>query len=253
MNRQLFAAVASAVRAWAWLYTLPLDPVERDGRRHEIASDLWESEADSGATFSAATHVLVRALLGVPDDLLWTGERVSAGDHVLRPPAIVRVAIGVIGLATVAVSASGPTLDPAQALKVNVASAGWVDHGTNGKHPGSGLAPAIAFTLTNVGDLGTSALEVNAVFHRADEAGGALGLGTAFAPVVGWRGLKARTTSARVLLHGQPRYVIDAVTARAVAVPLDHLDELHVRLFVHHKGRWTLLGDFRVPAQRMPR
>lgn len=253
MNRHIFPGAVGLVRAWVWLYTLPLDPLERDRRRREIASDLWEFEADRrsvGASFTAAVHIVARGLLGVPDDLLWTCERLAADRHVLRPSALVRAAIAVIGMATVVVAASGPALDLARALKVHVESAGWVNDADN---PRSAFAPAIAFTLANIGDQGTAALDVNAVFHRADEGGGALGLGTAFAPVVGWRGLDARTTSRRVLLHGQPSYVIDARTSRAVAVPLDDLDEVHVQLFVHHEGRWTALGDFRVPAQRMSR
>lgn len=247
MNRGSFAAAAAIARAWTWLYTLPLAPLERHGRRLEIASDLWESEADAGSSATAAAHVVVRMLLGVPDDLLWTVDRVCTGRLAVRPLTVVRAAIAVGAMATVAVSASGPTLDPAQALKVTVEGAGWV---SDADYPHAGFAPAIAFALTNVGDRRTAALEVNAVFHRVD-AGGALGLGTAFAPVVGWRGLEARTTSRRVLLYGQPVYVINASTARPMAVPLDHLDAVQARLFVHHEGRWTLLGDFTIPARRL--
>ena len=249
MTPRIFAAAAGLTRAWTWLYTLPLEPVDRDGRRREIASDLWECAAETGPTLTAAVQTLVRALLGVPDDLLWIAERLSARRHVLRPLAILRVAIGVVGAATVALAAGGPTLDPAQSLKVDVESAGWVED-VKGS---SAFAPAIAFTLTNIGGQGTSAVAVNAVFHRADDEDGMFGLGTAFAPAVGWRGLAAGTTGPRLLLRGMPLYVVDALTARAVAVPLDRLDEVHVRLFAHHRGRWTLLGDFRVPAQRMPR
>jgi hypothetical protein len=248
MKPHLFATVAGAVRAWVWLYTLPLDPAERENRRHEIASDIWELEADSGPTFSTTVHVLVRAILGVPDDLLWIGERISA-DHAFRPLAIARVAMCLLGIATAAVSASGPRLDPAQALKVDVQSVGWVRVGSDARNSDSEDAPAIAFTITNVGDLPTRAVDVNAMFYRPRKEGYPIGFGTAFARVVGWRGLDARVTSARVLLHGQPLHEIDTVSARPAAPPADCVDELDVRLFVRHRGRWTLVGNFRVSAQ----
>lgn len=246
MKCRSFAAAAAIARAWTWLYTLPLEPVERHGRRLEIASDLWESEAD-GPTAATAAHVVVRTILGVLDDLLWTIDRACAGRLTPHPLTIVRAVIAVAAMATVVVSASGPTVDPARALRVTLESAGWVRDTDNAR---GGFAPAIVFALTNVGERRTAALEANVVFHRVD-AGGELGLGTAFAPVVGWRGLDARTTTRRVLLSGQPVYVINASTARPVAVPLEHLDEVQARLFVHHEGRWTLLGDFTVPARRL--
>ena len=75
----LLLAIALA-QAWVRLYTAGLRPNVRDGRRAEIASDLWEQqqaasvlENRSGGT---ALQVLARVLLGVPADLSW---RVTAG------------------------------------------------------------------------------------------------------------------------------------------------------------------------------
>src|SRR5262249_16126364 len=142
-------------------------------------------------------------------------------------------------------------------LKVNIVSAGWVDDDANGNGAQSGFAPALAFSLTNVGDVRTGALEVNAVFHRPEDEGGGPGLGTASAPAVGWRGLDPGTTSPAILLHGRGNSVRDltwyALRVQPIAVPSERLERVHARVFVHHEGHWTLLGDFTVPAQRMTR
>ena len=144
------------------------------------------------------------------------------------------------------VSASGPTLDPARALSVTVEGAGWIHDSKHADSSGVALAPAIAFTLTNIADRATTALEVNAIFHRG-------ALGSAFAPVVGWRGLGPQRSSPAVVLHGHPLYVVEAETARRTAARLDSLGEARVRLFVHHEGRWASLGDFAIPPRPMPR
>jgi hypothetical protein len=61
------------------LYTAGLDPVDRDERRAEIASDLWEHTRaleDTGDNrITAAVAIGARWLLGIPDDLLWRAER----------------------------------------------------------------------------------------------------------------------------------------------------------------------------------
>jgi hypothetical protein len=251
MTRVSDRAIGAGIRAWTWLYTAPLDAIDRDRRRREIASDLWELEHDCGG--SAAFAAVARAILGAPDDLLWTCERLVARTHAVGWSIVTRIAIIAVAAATVVVSASGPAVDPARALRVNVAAAGWI--AAAGAHDASGaaFAPAIAFTLTNVGDRATAALDVNAVFHRARDTGRTLGLGTAFVSIVGWRGLRPGATSAPVLLGGDGLYQIDARTARHIAIPLQRIDAARVRLFAHHEGRWTLLGDFPVPVQPISR
>jgi len=107
------------------------------------------------------------------------------------------------------------------------------------------LAPAVSFTLTNVGDRATGAIQVNAVFYRT--APNHRELGTAFSTAVGWRGLAPGASSRRVALHAN-------VSARASLRPAATLTlaarvEPTVRLFVHHEGRWTMLGDYPIRAQ----
>jgi len=71
--------IEQLVGAWVRLYTAGLDPLDRDERRAEMASDLWEHARaldDAGDNrIPAAVAIGARWLLGVPDDLLWRAER----------------------------------------------------------------------------------------------------------------------------------------------------------------------------------
>ena len=75
----MLALAVALVRSWTWLYTWSLHPAVRDGRRAEIESDLWESQVDAlrerTRPRAVAAQVVVRLLLGIPDDLLWRFER----------------------------------------------------------------------------------------------------------------------------------------------------------------------------------
>ena len=74
MNRLLLCTIGS-VRAWTRVYTLRMDTSDRDRRRAEIESDLWEYHEDlrrRGASPSGiAFCMLARLVLGLPHDLLW--------------------------------------------------------------------------------------------------------------------------------------------------------------------------------------
>jgi hypothetical protein len=71
--------IQQIVGSWTRLYTAGLDPADRDARRAEITSDLWEQARaleDAGDNRMAATVAIgARWLLGIPDDLLWRAER----------------------------------------------------------------------------------------------------------------------------------------------------------------------------------
>ena len=59
---------ARLLRWWTRVYTATLPPAERDRRRAEVESDLWESSRDP----VASRQVLSRLLLGVADDVGWS-------------------------------------------------------------------------------------------------------------------------------------------------------------------------------------
>jgi hypothetical protein len=79
MTRLLLRVAAAAVRTWTHLYTCGLPALWRDARRGEIESDLWEwqHDPDRGTGPGAAGQVLLRLLLGLPDDVFWRMAHVS--------------------------------------------------------------------------------------------------------------------------------------------------------------------------------
>src|SRR5688572_21283010 len=67
----------ACVRTWTWFYTQGLSCDERSARRHEIQSDLWEFKCDMAGNdgFGSALHILLRMLIGIPDDIAWRVEQ----------------------------------------------------------------------------------------------------------------------------------------------------------------------------------
>jgi len=80
MNPLLIDLAINCVRAWTWLYTWRMPTAPREMRRAEIASDLWESQRDAtaGDGLGGALHILLRLLIGIPDDLGWRVEQAAA-------------------------------------------------------------------------------------------------------------------------------------------------------------------------------
>ena len=83
------------VRLWTACYTWGLPPDARAARRQEIDSDLWESLQGDEPQPSASSLVM-RLVLGMPDDLAWRQEQ-PRPTHV----GLVVVAITVVVLAGV--------------------------------------------------------------------------------------------------------------------------------------------------------
>lgn len=86
MTSQLMRYAIAAVRIWTDLYTWGLPPAVGEARRSEIESDLWEFQRDCDAhrPVNPAAHILIRALLGVPDDLYWRAAHAAGKGRVLR-------------------------------------------------------------------------------------------------------------------------------------------------------------------------
>ncbi len=243
MIRWLFSAGDVAVRVWTWLYTLPLDPATRHARRAEIASDLWEFQHDpirGNAGVDSVLHVLARAALGVPDDLLWCCEQLPDHPRTIRPFVIVRFVVLITAASGLVVSASRPPLDVATMLRIKITSSGWV--AVENRRAEALLVPALAFTVANMADRPTSALQVNAVFY-----GGAANddrWGTTFVSVVGGHGLAAGAMTPNIVVRAQGWDASDAArVARRLQILHIVIPESRVKLFARHEGRWTLLAD----------
>jgi hypothetical protein len=72
--------VATAiVRAWTTFYTWRMSATLRQERCAEIESDLWEFQQDrtESGSLEVAAQMLLRLVLGVPDDLGWRLEHTA--------------------------------------------------------------------------------------------------------------------------------------------------------------------------------
>ncbi|GAA1788499.1 hypothetical protein [Agromyces lapidis] len=69
--------IDAAVIGWCRWYTADLPDEVAAGRRAELASDLFEERAHSGA--GATASILGRAIRGIPADLAWRGARLRGG------------------------------------------------------------------------------------------------------------------------------------------------------------------------------
>jgi hypothetical protein len=104
MNPLLFCAIG-AVRGWTRFYTLHMDPENRDRRRAEIDSDLWDCLEDARrrccAPGTIAALMLTRLILGLAHDLMWRIEYEADPTMTRRSTWMTATAIG----ATVCIAA----------------------------------------------------------------------------------------------------------------------------------------------------
>lgn len=82
MSSLIMRLVVNGVRGWTWLYTWRMSTTLRDRRRAEIESDLWECRGDAAGapTLGAAALIVLRLLIGIPDDLGWRVEQFALAD-----------------------------------------------------------------------------------------------------------------------------------------------------------------------------
>lgn len=121
MRSPSLAIATALVRGWTRLYTWHIPTAQGEARRAEIESDLWESRQDlaSRRPISLAHHMLLRLLLGIPDDLLWRMEHiVLRGVRVQRTIALTAMAVFVLAMWWISASRQLTTLPPLPASNV---------------------------------------------------------------------------------------------------------------------------------------
>lgn len=80
MTSPLLTSAVWLTRMWTRAYTWGMHPLDRDSRRAEIESDLWESQHDEAESDThIARHVLTRLVGGLADDVRWRVEHPSRG------------------------------------------------------------------------------------------------------------------------------------------------------------------------------
>jgi len=87
----------AVVRAWTSLYTWRMSATLREERRAEIESDVWEFQHDrrKSGSLEVAAQMLLRLLLGMPDDLGWRLEHTALESE--RSHGTILLAAGGIG------------------------------------------------------------------------------------------------------------------------------------------------------------
>ncbi len=83
MKSRLRPIAVAAVRGWTGICTWGLPSAMRESRRAEIESDLWESQFDARPGLSPALQIIMRLLLGIPDDLRWRVAHASITNNVV--------------------------------------------------------------------------------------------------------------------------------------------------------------------------
>jgi hypothetical protein len=137
-------------------------------------------------------------------------------------------------------------VDLTRGVELDSVSTGWVDAGVvDGRNK---LVPVISFTLKNVSDRKLPALQVNAVFRRANEQ---QGWGDGFRTVAGSGGLAPGAT-APLNIEAQLGYTgLDSPGAL-----LRHSQFMDARVDVFAKygsAQWARLGEYPVARQLLGR
>jgi len=93
MNSLSMRLAVRSVRWWTRCYTVGMLPEFRETRRAEIESDLWEcqSAASEDLRLGASLQVLLRLLIGIPDDIGWRVEHAALAETI-HQETIVRIA-----------------------------------------------------------------------------------------------------------------------------------------------------------------
>jgi hypothetical protein len=106
----ILQAAVACTRGWTRFYTGGLSADAQGARCQQIESDLWDSIDDARARGlsdrTAAAEIVMRLLLGMPDDLAWRGEESSPAmvSWRIRFAAMATLAAGMVALVVLTVN-----------------------------------------------------------------------------------------------------------------------------------------------------
>jgi hypothetical protein len=129
MTEVALRAAIAAVRGWTKLYTWNLPEEQRDARRGEIDSDLWESVNDAAADRgSLALHIAARLIAGIPDDLGWRRECAATAAAWRWRVALTVIAVAILGLWLVGERTTSAQLpDVPESLRISPHGVRYID------------------------------------------------------------------------------------------------------------------------------
>ena len=146
-------------------------------------------------------------------------------------------------LATVMMASCGEPIDVTKAVKVDVATSGWLVAGVvDGKNK---IVPSVSLTLKNVSGQTISALQTNAVFRLAATNAE---IGADFRPVSPSGGLRAAASTEKIRLKASLGYTgTDPVEE---LLNNSHFGDAKVEVFVKAgSGQWTRIGEYPIARQ----
>jgi hypothetical protein len=143
-----------------------------------------------------------------------------------------------------AAACSGPTVDLAKSLQIELVETGWYDAGiVNGQNK---LVPAARITVKNNSDQTLVQLQINSLFRHGTDTEE---WGSAFITAAGSDGLAAGATTPPLLLKSQNGYTGSDQTRQDMLKNSQFVDA-RVQLFAKYGSiQWVRMGEF--PIKRV--
>jgi hypothetical protein len=148
-----------------------------------------------------------------------------------------------LAMAIGALAGCSQPVDVAKAVKVDVATSGWLFAGVvDGKNK---IVPSVSLTLKNVSGETLNALQTNAVFRIASTNAE---IGTDFRPISGSGGLPAAASTDKIKLKSPLGYTgTDPVED---LLNNSRFGDAKVEVFVKAgSGKWTRVGEYPIARQ----
>jgi hypothetical protein len=158
-----------------------------------------------------------------------------------------RCLVGFVGIAALCAHGCGPTIDVAEALRLESVTTGWVDAGPVGvSHK---VVPMVSFTVKNATDRTLAPVQVNAVFRRLGETAE---WSNGMVVAAGSAGLAPAAVTDRLLIKGPVGYTGE--DSRWDLLRNSHFVDATVDVFARYGSRqWARMGQYNIARQLVDR